>query len=199
MKAWGVLLVVFVCAGLLLAQEQPVGQPMPVSWGQVKGMSADFPGFQAGAPLQVIATQLAKLDLLNGVFLVNVSERTIVKYRLGWVVTDRDHPGRGGTVFLGQPFDAIIEPWEVEEAGRQGANFSDVIEDLNSRQIEFGKVIVGVVYVKFKDGSEWSYPLKERRQFLSEANPALHQKIDPILTRIMKRIDERQKQPSSQP
>jgi hypothetical protein len=171
----------FISASSALAGEQPQGQSMPVPWGSVHEMNSEFLDFQEGSPLQVIAIQIGRLDLLNAVVVVNISERTIVKYQLGWVVTDRDNP-RPGTVFEGIPTDTMLRPWETHEAGRQGANFSTVLEDLNSRGIQFGKVTVGVTYVKFEDGTEWSYVLRGRREFLSgQATLQYRLNLEPIL------------------
>ena len=178
------LLIVFVIGSSLWAQDtpQPKPQPMPTTWGAVQGVSVDWPFFQDGAPLQVIGVRMAGLDFLTQVVLVNTSDRTIVKYQLGWIVTDRDKGGPG-TPFLSLPSDAVLKPWEVEEAGRQGATFSSVIDDLKSRGIRKGKVVVGVTYVKFEDGTEWHYPLALRRQFISKPDPALYLRLNPIIKR----------------
>jgi len=187
--AW---LLVFSFAMPLSAQR---GLPMPVTWGSVQSVRMAFVGpgrsdfLQAGAPLLVIGSSCGELDFFARVWLVNVSERTIVKYQLGWVVGDRERPGPG-TPFLAQAFDIILKPWEVERTGRQGANFSDVIELLKSEGIRNGVVTVGVVYVKFEDGTEWSYPLTGRGRFESEYNPELQRKLDPILKKVGEEIKE---------
>ncbi|MFQ5778255.1 MAG: hypothetical protein ACE5IP_09645 [Terriglobia bacterium] len=183
------LVIVFVIASSLCAQDkpQPKPQPMPTTWGAVQGVSVDFPTFQDGAPLQVIGVRMGSLDFLSQVVLVNTSDRTIVKYQLGWIVTRTDKGGLG-TPFLSVPSDAVLKPGEVEEAGRQGATFSSVIDDLKSRRIRKGKVIVGVTYVKFEDGTEWRYPLTLRHQFISKPDPALRLRLNPIIKRRSEEI-----------
>lgn len=193
-------------AALLTAFFPTAGLPqnqvmrMPAPWGSVEGMSAGFLDFQEDSPLQVIGVELGNLDLLHSVMVVNISERTITKYQLGWVVTDRSAASPAGTPFLGSPCDTVLKPWETHECGRQGANFSTVLEDLKSRRIRVGRVTVGVVQVRFEDGSEWSYPFTERKQFVGvEPDPSYRLKLDPILKQLLEKEKLTSRDDANQP
>ena len=139
------------------------------------------PFFQKGSPLKIIGIGMEKpKDFLSKVWLVNVSDQTVHQYRLGWLVTDREKAGPG-TAFLGQAFDTRLKPSTLEVTGRQGANVSTVLDTVRAKGISNGEVVVGVVSVKFADGSEWSYPLQQQRQFESEYDYNLHLQLTPMI------------------
>jgi hypothetical protein len=194
MKAVRVLCIVPLLVASAYAQ-QPTPLPPDLSWGLVQSIGPDLPGWQPGSPLQIIGVGFGKYDMANVVELVNVSEQKIAAYQLGWVVTDRDKLGPG-RVFLGRQTDAYIKPMGLEIAGPQGATFSSVLEALKADGILRGKVVVGVIYAKLEDGTEWRYPLVEVRQFASAKDDTeLHRKLDPI---IRERIKLRASKPSAQ-
>ena len=73
-------------------------------------------GFQAfmrtDAPARIVAIRSHLTHgAMTGFYLLNVSDRTVTKAQLGWVVAEKDRPG---TVMLGLPFDRTMPPGEFE-------------------------------------------------------------------------------------
>jgi len=151
--------------------------------GQVRGVAADFAECQPGSPLQVISVTVGGRDFAMSATVVNISDRTIVGYQLGWVVADKTKRGPGA-VFLGPQADTRLRPGESEKAGRQGATFSSTAETLKRAGISSGVVIVGVVAVRMEDGTSWSYPLLYRHQFEEKPDPAMLEKLMPAIRRL---------------
>ncbi len=121
-----------------------------------------------GSPLWIIATTMNNTDLCAHVSLLNVSNRPILRAQLGWIVADAQNPSHA-VPFFGTPFDLNLAPAGIEDVGRQGAAVSVVRETMKKLGTTHGVVTVGVVYVRFQDGGEWSYPLAQKRAFPSDA------------------------------
>lgn len=157
-----------------------------VAQGQLGPMVVNFPVFQEGSPLVVIAVagSISKLDMLNEVDLLNVSDKTIVGYQLGWVVSGGNGEGPG-VPFYGMRFDANLKPGGVLTATGQGASFSSVQSTRALNHWSSALVMVGVVYVRFQDGTEWSYPLAIKRSFPEKDDPTLHQRVDPAVKSLL--------------
>lgn len=187
------LLVILCLAGFLVVQESSKSWLQPTSsinWGRVEKMKSDFLDYQKDSPLQIIGKGGNKKDLLESLDVVNASERTIVRYQLGWVTTDMKSRGLGEP-FLGPVVDATIRPLQYHQTKIQGATFDRVLRSLNDQGIRHGLVLAGVTYVKFEDGSEWSYPLNLKRQFISLDPPEGYRvRINPILLKLIENIKE---------
>ena len=87
--------------------------------GQFRGMSAQPVMYQKDAPLQVVGTKSARLDLLGGVLIVNLSDKTAIQAQIGWVATSKENR-LSGEPFAGAFFDLALKPDKIYEAGRQG-------------------------------------------------------------------------------
>lgn len=121
-----------------------------------------------GSPLRIISETMNNTDLCAHVSFLNVSNRPILRAKLGWIVADAQNSSHA-VPFLGTPFDLNLAPGGIEDVGRQGATVSVVRETLEKLGTTHGTLTVGVVYVKFQDGSEWSYPLAQKRAFGPDA------------------------------
>lgn len=158
------------------------------NYAQLGPMAIDFPVFQENAPLVVIAVagSVSKLDMANEVDLLNVSDKTIVGYQLGWVISGGNQAGRG-VPFYGMRFDANLKPGEALTSSGQGASFSMVQTTRSLNHWSSALIVIGVVYVKFEDGSEWVYPLSIKRSFPEKDDPTLHQRVDPVVKSLIER------------
>jgi len=175
-------LVAFACFALLA----------PLTATAFEGTMAVTPQFQASCPLPPIGVtmNITRRDLLHSVQLVNLSDKTIVSYRLAWVLTDRDQPG-SGAVFYGMLFESRLRPGEILETSAQGAGMAAAQQYFNSAGVSRGLLIAGTVYVKFEDETEWSYPLLQRKEFETDDTPVLREKVSPALQEMHRRIQER--------
>ena len=54
--------------------------------------------------------------------------------------------------------------------------------------ISHGVVSAGIVYAKFEDGTEWSYPLAIKRRFETEEDPGLIQRMRPALEQLHRQL-----------
>jgi hypothetical protein len=169
-------------------------QSLPLKWGTVEGVSTEFLRFQEGAPLQVIATgstgRSGGYQLLGRVYLLNVSNRTIVAYQLGWVVSDRANPALR-VPFVGVASRTAIPPFGTEAAAVVDSSLATLLDTLNAIGARFGTVTVGVVQVEFESGEEWRYPLAARQTFQEKYDEELHRRISPILKRQRETIERR--------
>ncbi len=176
-SATTILLSFFVLLGLLCIP----------AYAAVESVQPRFALFQKGAPLQIVGARHTLQDFLDEVALTNVSERTIVKAQIGWVVGDMAKPNEAGQPFLGLPFDLELAPGEFETVGRQGATFSSVAEVLEAIGSQNGLVNACVVYVKFQDGGEWSYDLKAHQYVEEEYDEELRRRISPGLLEFLEK------------
>ena len=169
-----------------------------VTYAQLGPMYIDFPVFQEGAPLVVVGVSgsISRLDLANEVDLVNVSDKTITGYQLGWVITGDKQAGPG-VPFYGMRLDANLRPGELLTTSGQGVTFSSVQATRRSGNWTSARVVIGVVYVKFEGGKEWSYPLWSMRSFPEKDDPVLHQRIDPIVKALIDRKNAQKARQSS--
>jgi hypothetical protein len=125
-------------------------------------------------------------DFLHEVHLANVSEKTVAKAQLGWIV-EATGPKPARLVFSGMPFDLNLKAGAWTTVGRQGASLSTVLEFLNSVKAERGKVTVGVISVEFTDGQKWTYFLPARQQFEQGYSEETHRKLTPALQELQNR------------
>lgn len=49
-----------------------------------------------------------------------------------------------------------------------------------------GVLKIGVVYVKFEDGTEWSFPLRQEQRFVEVRDPEMESKVAPNLKNFIK-------------
>jgi hypothetical protein len=159
-------------SGLLLAQTPQLGS-----------IRTDFAYPQKDAPLQVVGVTLnldGAADLCQKVTIVNTSEKTVTRVQVGWVISDVRNAADGrGTVAYGPVFKINLPPSEVMNVGPQGATLASADKAAKDLGISHATILVGVVYTEFADGSEWYYPLKERKSFVEHSDPTLLQKIGP--------------------
>lgn len=156
--------------------------------------------YQKDAPLQVVGTKTARLDLLDGVLIVNLSDKTAIQGQIGWIATSRENR-LSGEPFAGALFDLALKPDTVYEVGRQGCNYSRAMALFIEMGIPEGVVTVGVIYAKFEDGTEWRYPLETLRGFEHEDirdNPALD-KLPLILWKELNQVRDAGSFPSPVP
>ncbi len=189
-----VSLAAVVLAALFLPAATPQGVPA-ASPGAPFSITPQFQFHQKGAPVRLVggASHITE-GFKKTVYLVNVSDKTVVKCRLGWVVRGAEG---AGTAFLGLPFDREIPAGDLRRVDLAGFSMSTVREVMDANKINHGVVSTGLVYAKFEDGTEWSYPLAIKRRFEIEEDPALFQRMRPALEelnrQIRKDMEERQK------
>lgn len=140
--------------------------------------AADFAFVQTGSPLQIVGatSDLDIGDFYSRVMVVNVSQKAVLRARFGWTMADDDAKRTVATGY-GPAVDLNLSPFEVAQVGAQGATLSIVSE--KSKGIQHVKLKLGVVYVKFKDGTEWEYSIEQHTGFEEIEDPALVQKITP--------------------
>jgi len=137
--------------------------------------------FQEGAPVSLIGSVSANGDLFNSVTVVNTSNKTIVRLQLAWVALDAAQKTVVSSPVIAPASDVNLKPWESAEVGRQGASVSDAMA-LSKRWGKPVEVDLGIVYVRFADGSSWSYPVTERNgRFIAKYDPQLLQKLSPAI------------------
>ena len=93
---------------------------------------------------------------MKTVYLVNVSDQTVVKCQLGWVVRGAEG---AGTAFLGLPFDREIPAGALQRVDLPGFSVSTAREVMDANKISHGVVSTGLVYAKFEDGTECIHSL----------------------------------------
>ena len=154
--------------------------------GIVKSVRADFPFVQKDSPLQILGMRSSIYDLAEQVHVVNLSNKTIVRLQLGWTVGARGQ-SPAPAAFLGLPADLNLAPGEWTTLGRQGVTLTDVYRTLNHFRLPEGEVILGVVYVRFQDGSEWSYGLQGRNRFEQTDDAGIRERVAPIIEQLRSR------------
>lgn len=157
--------------------------------GAVESLTTDYPFMQVGAPVQVAGVRLNvdKLDLADAVTLVNVSNKTVVRYQLGWIYRQQGTDAQGDFQ-VGRVSDILLRPNTATTTGSQGLGMNTAAGIFKQRGIRNGEVVIGVVYVQFEDGSQWSYPLDIKRAFEQKEDPALRQKIAPLIEQERARL-----------
>lgn len=119
---------------------------------------------QKDCPLWIVGRKIDGEDLFASVYVANNSPRTILRAQLAWIIADKDHPQRQ-VISIGTPFDLNLAPSQIREVGRQGAAVSLMNETLAGLGAGRGLVTLGVIHVRFEDGSDWKYPLADKRAF----------------------------------
>jgi len=151
-----------------------------VSGLQGRLIAGDFVFVQKDSPLQVVGVTSTLKDSYSRVIAVNVSAKTIQQAQFGWTVTTRTGNTKAVIAFgYGPHLDFKLPPFEVSEAGAQGASVNLLMDKMKEVGAKQSEVRLGVVYVKFEDGSEWWYPLEGNKQFIEVSDPGLVEKVGP--------------------
>ncbi|MGB0034862.1 MAG: hypothetical protein WBP79_05250 [Candidatus Acidiferrales bacterium] len=118
-----------------------------------------------GAPLVIRSIKIdGQHDFVKSVTVRNVSEKTIVRYTLGWNVVSAIADGddgfkSGGDSYVtdsGRTVQTELKPDFTEESPSQGVLPGDLEQLLNEKgAAENVFILVGVTSVKFQDGSTW--------------------------------------------
>jgi len=146
----------------------------------IRSLSSNFVFLQKDTPLQVVGVQMTLDDLCNKVIVANVSQRAIVRAQFGWTISESRNPSPSNVaVSYGLVFDVTLPPGEVTGLGPQGVTITSVTDTAKQLGAQRGAVVTGVVYVKFADGTEWYYPLKERKAFVEISDPSVVMRISP--------------------
>lgn len=157
----------------------------------VKRIRTDMAVVQKDSPLQVIGLRTSLEDLAEQVHVANISAKTAVRVQLGWTVD-----GCGKTparlVSPGLPMDAVIGPGMWSTLGRQGIDPARVRKAAAGFGESCAEVIVGVIHVRFADGSEWNYPLDLEKRFQTEQRPGLVRKLAPLAEEMRKKTAQGQ-------
>ena len=180
-------------AALFLPAAAPQGVPAAPPGVQFS-ITPELQFYQKGAPVRLVGGGSDTEGFMKTVYLLNVSDQTVVKCQLGWVVRGAEG---AGTAFLGLPFDREIPAGDLRRVDLPGFSISTAREGMDANKISHGVVSTGIVYAKFEDGTEWSYPLAIKRRFETEEDPGLRQRMRPALEQLNRQIrkdgEERQK------
>jgi hypothetical protein len=130
-------------------------------------LEAVFP-VQKDSPIQIIGVLNTPHDMAGRIEVRNQSRTTIVDIQLGWVIE-----APAGCSHTGMP--PIIERGKIEEVSIEpGAKYSTFSYRIGTRkmlnlmhtgQTEYLYIQLGVVYVRFVDGSTWQFDLKKELSF----------------------------------
>jgi hypothetical protein len=141
--------------------------------------AADFAFVQKDSPLQIIGARADLKESYNRVTVINVSSQTILRAQFGWTLSDQEKQMQVAAIGYGPPVDLNLPPLEIARVGAQGATHSIITEKMRAVQTKHVELTLGVIYVKFQDGTEWRYPVAERKGFIQVDDPALLQRIRP--------------------
>lgn len=121
----------------------------------------------------------------------NLAKLKVIAYRLGWTVTDcgsdrkryiecaLKEPFLHGTSGI---FTRAIEPDSVARIRLERFNHLIVrqLEEKGGNRLNIYNVDLGVVYIRFADGTEWSYDLENKRRWKLDFNIGIPQtKLQP--------------------
>ena len=185
---------------LPLGSSPPVGPPIMA----IRSITLDYLPFQKNAPVRIVGGRSSSENFVEEAYVINVTDRPVVACRVGWVV-QRVQTQNGRRViedraslsaaFQGGRFETVLLPMEERTLGKPVLSMDEVEAALDSQGIEVGAVSLGIVYVRFEDGGEWSYPLGAKRRFETERDPALHQgmrwPLERLDTEISKTVNKR--------
>ncbi len=163
--------------GAALAPLAAAFQAVP---GVVKKVRTDFAFVQTNAPVQVMGLRSTIHDFAEQVHVANVAAKKVVRLQLGWTV-DGCGKSPARTSFLGLPLDLDLAPGAWTSAGRQGITPTDVYRVLNQLRESCGEIQVGVVFVQFADGTQWTYPLALQNRFAVSDAPEVIERLEPAL------------------
>ena len=144
-----------------------VGLALPcMGQATVESMQVVPAVIQAEAPMQVIATtlDLNRMDFGDSITLMNTSDKMIVSCRLGWIYR-KANEDTAGPWAVGNPIEVRLSPSLLATVGCQGIGFSAARDVFKKNEIAKGEVVVGVVEVRFQDGTQWTYPLGQKGRF----------------------------------
>lgn len=178
-------------AGLTSAHAQPMQEASSQS---IRVLSA---GDQKGSPVLVFGAINSPLEFFQEVYVINVSEKPIVRIQLGWVARPASANSSQGVAAVSIPSDVMLAPLQATTLGRQGATDSAVTEAINANypgQSGLIDLTIGCVYAKFADGTEWSYNLLVQRHFEQQKNDDLRQRTAPVIKSFLEKQKTKLKQ-----
>jgi len=185
---------VFVGIAALAVLAFPAGAFQSAQAGIVRKVKADMAFVQKDSPLQVMGMRSSIYDLAEQVHVANVSGKTIVRAQLGWTV-DGCGKAPARAAFVGLPMDLQLAPGQWTTVGRQGITLTDTYRVLNGLKEACGEAIVGVVYVEFADGSQWSYALIGRNRFETTESPEILERLSQPLREMREKSSGGQNPP----
>ncbi len=162
-------------AGVAMA----VGLVLPcIGQATVESMQVVPAVIQVDAPMQVIATTLDmnRMDFGDSITLMNTSDKLILSWRLGWIYR-KANEDTSGTWAVGRPIELRLSPNSLATVGSQGIGFSAARDVFKKNGIAKGEIVVGVVEVRFQDGTQWSYPLGQKGRFDFHEDQQLRDRI----------------------
>ena len=140
--------------------------PVPIIMA-IRSITLNYLPFQKDAPVRIVGGKSSSKNFVEEAYVINVTDRPVVACRIGWVV-QRVQIQNGQKViedsasrslpFQGTRFETVVLPMEERTLGKPVLSMGEVEEALDSQGIEVGAVSVGIVYVRFEDGGNWSYP-----------------------------------------
>jgi hypothetical protein len=126
---------------------------------------------QKDAPVRIVSLTQTLTDTLSEVTVKNFSDKPVSSYQLGWVVLLPNGCSRIPTkplVTLAPVEEIAIAPGETATTGHYRLWFKQLHDLAYRQQATLVHVQVGVVSVKFTDGSSWSFNLAESKLFDSK-------------------------------
>lgn len=145
-------------------------------------LAAHYLEFQEGAPLQIIGVRLSvgRLDLLDQVQLINVSDKVILAYTLGWVLENKT-TDQFDVPHIGPPVTQEVRPNQIAVSPGQKASIPQFYQVVRLRTFASPRLVVGVTSVQFSDGSKWSYELQSAGKFVEMSDDQLKLRISGIM------------------
>lgn len=171
MYSFQVICAIVVGSGFCMAQSTGVG-----------AIKTDFAYPQKDAPVQVIGVMLDldSGDLCQAVTIINTSSKAVQKVQIGWTVSESKAAAEKLAIAAYGPISSVaVNPGQVTKIGPEGATLDSVTKAAGTLNLPHAALVVGVVYVEFADGTEWYYPLKDKKHFVEKNDPGLLQKIAP--------------------
>ncbi len=166
--------------------------PVPIITA-IRAISLNYLPFQKDAPLRIVGGRSSQKNFVEEAYVINVTDRPVVACRIGWVVQRvRIRDGREviedraslSAAFQGARFETVVLPMEERTLGKPVLSMDEVEAAFDAQGIDVGAVSLGIVYVRFEDGGEWSHPLGAKGRFETNRDPALHQRMRWPLERL---------------
>ena len=140
---------------------------------------------RADAPLQIAGAIFGDNDLI--VLLVNVSGRQVAEATMGLVLGDGDSASPTVTR-SGSPCVATIPPDGFLVVNQAHAGFDKASAFFGENRIANRAATIGIVRVRFADGSEWSYALEANGRFDEKKDQAV---VDRVHVLVAKQFPEK--------
>lgn len=133
---------------------------------------------RADAPLQIAGAVFG--DTALTVLLVNVSGRQVEEATMGLVLGDGNLAAPTVTR-TGSPCVATIPPDGFLVVNQAHAGFDKAASYFGEKGIANRTATIGLVQVRFADGSEWSYPLEAKGRFDEKKDHAVTDKAHALV------------------